>query len=80
MALARGTLMKQITVDSSLNKLSNEALTVQIGHTELMLASYFVVLRFYGESLGRCGFVMVLITVALQVQLDRARGGLLSDS
>ena len=51
--------MKQITVDSSLNKLSTEALTVQIGRAELTLASFFVVLSFYGESLGGRGFVTV---------------------
>ena len=45
--------MELITVDSSLNKLSTEALiTVQIGRAELTLASFFVVLSFYGESLG----------------------------
>ena len=72
--------MKQITVDSSLNKLSTEALTVQIGRAELTLASFFVVLSFYGESLGGRGFITVLTAIALQVPLDRARGELSSDA
>ena len=72
--------MKQITVDSSLNKLSTEALTVQIGSAELTLISFFVVLSFYGESLGGRGLVTVLTTIALQVLLDRARGELPSDA
>ena len=72
--------MKQITVDSSLNKLSTEALTVQIGRAEWTLASFFVVLSFYEESLGGRGFVMVLTIIALQVPLDRARGELPSDA
>ena len=72
--------MKQITVDSSLNDLSTKALTAQIGCAELTLASFFVVLSFYGENLGGRGFVTVLTTITLQVPLDRARGELPSDA
>ena len=71
--------MKQTTVDSSLNKLSIKALTVQISRAELTLASFYV-LSFYGESLGGRGFVMVLTTIALQAPLDRAHGVLPSDA
>ena len=53
---------------------------MQIGRAELTLASFFVVLSFYGESLGGRGFVTVLITITLQVPLDRARGELPSDA
>jgi hypothetical protein len=66
-------LMKQITVDRSLNKLSTEALTVQISHAELPLASFHLVLSFYGESLGGRGFVAVWT-------LDSAHGELPSDT
>jgi hypothetical protein len=72
--------MKQITVDSSLNKLSTEALTVQIGRAESPLASFLLVLSFYGESLGGRGFITVLPTIAFQAPLDRARGELSSDT
>ena len=41
---------------------------------------FFVVFSFYGESLGGRGFVTVLITIALQVPSDRARGELPSDA
>ena len=47
--------MKQFAQDRSLNKLSTDALTVQIGHAESPLSSY------YGENLGRCGFVTVFV-------------------
>ena len=53
---------------------------MQVGHVELTLASFFVVLSFYEESLGGRGFVTVLTTIALQVPLDRARGELPSDA
>ena len=72
--------MKQIAVDSSMKKLSTEALTLQIGCAESPLASFLLVLSFYGESLGGRGFVTVLPTIVLQAPLDRARGELPSDS
>ena len=72
--------MKQIPVDSSMKKLSTEALTLQIGSAESPLASFSLVLSFYGESLGGRGFVMVSATIALQAPLDRARGELPSDT
>ena len=50
--------MKQIAVDSSMKKLSTEALTLQIGRADSPLASFLLVLNFYGESLGGRGFVM----------------------
>ena len=70
--------MKQIAVYSSMKRLSIEALTLQIGPAESPLASFLLVLSFYGESLGGRGFVMP--TIALQAPLDRARGELPSDS
>ena len=74
--------MKQIAVDSSMKKLSTKALILQIGPAEQPLASFLLVLSFYGESLhvGGRGFVMVLPTIALQAPLDRARGELPSDT
>ena len=72
--------MKQIAVDSSMKKLSTEALTLQIGCAESPLASFLLVLSFYGESLGGRGFVTVLPTIVLQAPLDRARGELPSDT
>ena len=66
--------MKQITVDSSLNKLSIEALTVQIGYSELMLVSFF---KFLWRTFRRA---WLCNGSALQVPLDRARGELLSDA
>ena len=72
--------MKQIAVDSSMKKLSTEALTLQIGCAESPLASFLLILSFYGESLGGRGFVTVLPTIVLQAPLDRARGELPSDS
>ena len=72
--------MKRITVDSSMKKLSTEALTLQIGRAESPLVSFLLVLSFYGESLGGRGFVTVLPAIALQASLDRARGGLPSDT
>ena len=56
--------MKQIAVDSLMKKLSTEALTLQIGCAEPPLASFWLVLSFYGESLGGRGFVTVLPTIA----------------
>ena len=64
--------MKQIAVDSSMKK--TEALTLQIGPAESLLASFLLVLNFYGECLGGRGFVTVLPTITLQAPLDRARG------
>ena len=49
---------------------------MQIGPAESPLASFLLVLSFYGESLGGRGFVTVLPTIALQAPLDRARGEL----
>ena len=65
---------------SSLNELSTDALTVQIGSAEPPLAAFLFVLSFYGESLGGRGYVTVLRTDALQAPLDRARGELSSDT
>ena len=67
--------MEKISLDSSLNELSTDALTMQNGSAEPLLASFF-----YGESLGGCGFVTVLPTNALQAALDSARGELPSDT
>ena len=72
--------MKQITVDSSMKKLSTEALTLQIVHAESPLASFLLALSFYGENLGGHGFVTVLPTIVLQALLDRVRGELPSDT
>ena len=54
-ALAKITLMKEIAVDSSMKKLSIEALT---GCAESPLASFLQV-----SSLGGRGFVVVLPTI-----------------
>ena len=72
--------MKQISVDSSMNKLSTKASTLQISLAESPLASFLLVLSFYGESLCGHGFVTVLATIALQALLDRACGELPSDT
>ena len=72
--------MKQIALDSPVKKLSSDALTVQIGNEESPLASFSFVLSFYGESLGGCGFAMVLSMIRLQAPLDRARGELRPDN
>ena len=72
--------MKQIAVKSSMKKLSTEALTLQISPAESPVASFLLVLSFYGESLGGRGFVTILSTIALQALLDRARGELPSDT
>ena len=72
--------MKQIALDGSLNELSADALTLQIGCAESTLASFLFVLSFYGESLGGCGFTTDSSTVALQAPLDSARGELSSDT
>ena len=53
--------MKQVALDSSLKKLSTDALTVQIGRTESPLSSFLFVLSFYRESLGECGFITVYL-------------------
>ena len=58
--------MEKIALDSSLNELSIDALTVQNGSAEPLLASFLFVFSFYGESLGGRGFVTVLPTNALQ--------------
>ena len=72
--------MKQNAVDSSMKKLSIEALTLQISRAESPLASFLLELSFYGESLGGRGFVKVLPTITLQASLDRAHGELPSDT
>ena len=46
---------------------------MQIGCTELPLASFLFVLSLYGESLGGHGFAVVLSTIALQASLDSVR-------
>ena len=71
--------MKQMTVDRSLKKLSIEILTMKIGRAESQLASFLFALSFYGETLGRRGFVM-LSMIVLQAPLDRARRELPSDT
>ena len=54
-----------------MKKLSTEPLTLQIGPAESPLASFLLVLSFYGESLGGRGFVTVLPRyIALQAPLD----------
>ena len=63
-----------------MNELSTDALTVQNGSAELLLASFLFVLSFYGESLRGRGFVTVLPTNALQAPLGSARGELPSDT
>ena len=62
--------MKQNAVVSSMKKLSTKALTLQIGCVESPLASFFLVLSFYGESLGGRRSVTILRTIALQAPLD----------
>ena len=46
-----------MALESSLNELFNDSLTVQIVSAEPPLASFWFVLIFYGESLGGRGFV-----------------------
>ena len=53
--------MKKIALDSSLNELSTDALTVQNGSAEPLLASFLFVLSFYGESLSGRDFVTVYL-------------------
>ena len=65
--------MKLIALDSSLNELSIDFLTVQIGGMESPLALLLFVLSLYGESLGGHGFTMILSTIVLQALLDSAR-------
>ena len=72
--------MEKIALDSSLNELSTDALTVQNDSAEPLLASFLFVLSFYEESLGGRGYATVLSTDTLQAPLDRARGGLPSDT
>ena len=72
--------MKQIALDSSLKKLSTDALAMQIGSAESPLALFLFVLSFYGESSGGRGFVTFLSTIVLQAPLDRAHGELPSDT
>ena len=51
--------MARSTLDSSLNELSDDALTMQIAGVKLPLAPLMLVSRLYGESLGRHGFTTV---------------------
>ena len=51
--------MKQIALDSSLNELPIDLLTVQIGCTESPLALFLFVLSSYGESLSGHGFAVL---------------------
>ena len=51
--------MEKIALDSSLNELSADALTMQNGSAEPLLASFLFVLSSYGEHLGGRGFVTV---------------------
>ena len=67
-------------LDSSLNELSTDTLTVQIGSAEPLLALVLSVLSFYEESLGGRGYVTILSTDTLQAPLDRACGELPSDT
>ena len=67
---------QKIALDSSLNELSINLLTVQIGCTESPLVSSLFVLSLYGESLGGHDFAIVLSTIVLQALLDSARGEL----
>ena len=53
---------------------------MQIGCVGSLLASFWHILSFYGESLGECGFVMILPTIAIQALSDRAHGELPSDT
>ena len=79
-SLARSILTEKNSLDSSLNELSTDALAVQIGSAEPLLASFSFALSFYEESLDGRGYVTVLSTDALQAPLDRARGELPSDT
>ena len=72
--------MEKNVLDSSLNELSTDALTVQIGFAEPLLASFLFVLSFYGKCLDGRGYVTVLSTDTLRALLDRARGELPSDT
>ena len=58
--------MKQITVDSSLNKLSTEALTVQIGCAELILASFNFLWRKFRRAWLCNGFDYNRVTSAVR--------------
>ena len=78
--LARSTLMKQTKFDHSLNELSIDASTVQIGCAEPPLTSFLFVLSVYGECIGGYGFTTVLSTITLQAMLDSVRGELSSDT
>ena len=71
---------KKNALDSSLNELSTDALTVQIDSAEPPLVSFLFVLSFYEESLGGRGYVTVLSTDTLLAPLDRACGELPSDT
>ena len=71
--------MGKNALDSSLNELSTDALTVQIGSAESLLASFLFV-SFYEESLGGRGYVTVLSMDTLQAPLDSACGELPSDT
>lgn len=57
-ALVGSTITKLIAPDSSQNELSIDLLTVQIGCTEVPLASFLFVLSLYGES-GLGGYAVL---------------------
>ena len=76
MALVRNTLTKQIALDSSLNGLSFDGLTVQIDSAESPLASFSFVLTFYGKNSSGRGSNTVLCTIAFQEPSDSAHGEL----
>ena len=69
-----------MALDSSLNELSTNVLTVQIVSAEPLLALFLFALSLYGESLGEHGFVTVLSMNVIQAPLDSARGELPSDT
>ena len=68
--MAKNTLTEQVSLDSSLNVLSVDTLTVQISCVDLPLALCLFVLSLYVETLGGRGFTTVLFTITLQAPLD----------
>ena len=58
--------MENFALNSSLNELSNDTLTVQIGYVEPLLALFLSVLSFYGEILDGHVFTTVLSLNLLQ--------------
>ena len=68
--------MKQLALDSSLEKLSSDVLTLQVGCAESPLASFLYLWRKFRWVWLRND----LSTIALQAPSDRTRGELRSDS